>query len=179
MAVGFTWTNCQPELSILNPFQIILMILARLGNLVGQNMAWKGKTRPWPPSQACRFRNFFLGPIPELLFCTFFVALPGNFSNNVDRLTRRSLLSFLEMQQISLGQRGRHYLRKFLEMLRKNAETSSGMGPRKKFPNLRALLGGPGHVSALQATLWPRSDFQVGPETSKMVRNGSRIDASG
>ena len=49
------------------------------------------------------------------------------------------------------------------------AEKSSGMGPRKKFRNLQAWLGVPGQV-------WPRPDFQVGPKTSKMVRNRSRID---
>ena len=85
MAVGFTWTDFQPEPSILDPFRTIFDVLGPTWKSgLGQSVAWRAETWPGPPNQACRFRNFFLGPIPELLFCSFFVACPGKSSNNVD-----------------------------------------------------------------------------------------------
>ena len=43
-----------------------------------------GQTWLTTPNKACRFRNFFLGPIPELFFCKLFAAFPGNATNKVD-----------------------------------------------------------------------------------------------
>ena len=181
MAAGFTWTDFQPEPSILDPFRTIFDVfgLAWKSGL-GQNMAWRAKTRPGPPSQACRFRNFFLGPIPELVsarFSSHFQEIPQIISTP---LTQRNLLHFQEtMQQISSGQWGRHYLRNFLAMPRKTCRKKFRNGAQKKFRNLQAWLGGPGLVLPLQAMFWPRPDFQAGPKTSKMIQNGSRIDGSG
>ena len=55
-----------------------ILFLARLENQV------RAKLGPEPPKQACRCRNFFLGPIPELFFCQCFVVFPGSSKNNVD-----------------------------------------------------------------------------------------------
>ena len=52
------------------------------------------------PNQACRFRNFFLGPILELFSASFslhFQEIPQIMSTP---LTRRNLLHFQEFQQI-------------------------------------------------------------------------------
>ena len=69
MAEGFTWTDFQPKPSILDPFRSILMLLARLGNLVWAK-AWLGEPRrgldlPARPADSgtffsAPFRNFFL-----------------------------------------------------------------------------------------------------------------------
>ena len=56
------------------------------------------------------------------------------------------------------------------------AEKSSRMGSRKKFRNLQAWLGVLGSWLGVPGQVWPRPDFQVGPKTSKMARNGSGID---
>ena len=126
----------------------------------GPNLARSPQPGVRNPNQIRRFRNFFLDPIPELFFCAFFAAFPGNSSNNVDPadptkfaacpgnalnyvgsnpdlaflapgmpslgLSRRNLMHFLDMLQISSGRQGRHYLMNFLEMLRKTR--------RKKVP---------------------------------------------
>ena len=108
MAVGFTWTDFQPEPSILDPFRAIFGVFGRLENQ-GWAKTWLGpdfKVRagprlgPGPPSQACRFRNFFLGPIPELFSARFsphFQEIPQIMSTP---LTRRNLRHFQEIQQI-------------------------------------------------------------------------------
>ena len=68
MAVGFTWTDFQPEPSILDPFRSIFDVLGPTWKSgLGQSVAWRAETWPGPPSQACSFRNFFLDPIPELV----------------------------------------------------------------------------------------------------------------
>ena len=51
------------------------------------------------------------------------------------------------------------------------AEKCSGMGARKKFRILQVWLGVLGQALA-------RPDFQVMSKTSKMIRNGPRIDGS-
>ena len=113
---GRFWTHFGP----------FLMFLARL-----ENQVW-AKTWPGTPNQACRFRNFFLGPIPELFFCDFYVAFPGNATN-------------------------------------KSQKKVPEWGPEESSGICRPVWG-------FRVKLWPRPDFQVGPKTSKMIRNGSRID---
>ena len=49
---------------------------------------------PGPPTRPADSRTFFLGPIPELFFCTFFVAFPGNSSNNVDPADPMKFVAF-------------------------------------------------------------------------------------
>ena len=90
--------------------------------------------------EACRFRNFFLGPIPEL------------FSASVSS-------HFLEMRRTTCG-------------------TKSGMGPRKKFLNLEAWLGGSGpsfgpdliFKSGQKHQKW----FEMGPESTVWPETWSR-----
>ena len=101
MAVGFTWTDFQPEPSILDPFRTIFDVFGPAWKSgLGQNMAWRGKTRPGPPSQACRFRNFFLGPIPELFSAScssHFQEIPQIMST---QLTQHYFLHFQELHEI-------------------------------------------------------------------------------
>ena len=68
---------------------------------------------------------------------------------------RYYLLSFLEMQQISSGQRGRHYLRNFVEMRRTTCRKKFQNGAQKKVSESAGLvgtsrprLGSPGHTLA-------------------------------
>ena len=100
-AVGFTWTDFQPEPSILDPFPTIFDVFGPAWKSgLGQNMAWRGKTRPGPPSQACRFRNFFLGPIPELFSARNLPHFREIAQIMSTPLTRRNLKHFQEIQQI-------------------------------------------------------------------------------
>ena len=67
------------------------MFLARL-----ENQVW-AKTWPGTPNQASRFRNFCLGPIPELFSATFsshFQEMPKIMST---QLTLRYFSHFQEM----------------------------------------------------------------------------------
>ena len=54
---------------------------------------------------------------------------------------RQNLMQFLEMQQIMLGQLGRHYLRNFLEMRRKTCRKKFRNGAQKKVPESAGLVG--------------------------------------
>ena len=137
MAVGFTWTDFQPEPSILDPFRTIFDVFGPAWKSgLGQNMAWRGKTRPGPPSQACRFRNFFLGPIPELFSARNLPHVQEIAQIMSTPLTRRNLLHLQETQQImSTKTQTWHSWR-------------NGMGPRKKFRNLKAWLRISGQVLA-------------------------------
>ena len=101
MAVGFTWTDFQPEPSILDPFQAIFDVLGPTWQFgLDQNMAWRGKKRPGRPSQACRFRNFFLGPIPELCSARNLPHFQEMSQIMSTPLTQRNLKHFQEIQQI-------------------------------------------------------------------------------
>ena len=96
------------------------------------------------PNQACRFRNFFLGPIPELFSASFsphVQEIPPIMSTP---LTRRNLRHFQEIQQIMSGQRGQHNSRNFLEMRRKTCRNKFRNGAQKKNPESAGLVGGPG-----------------------------------
>ena len=83
-------------------FGPFLMFWARL-----ENQVW-AKVWPGTPNQASRFRNFFLGPIPELFSAscssprnaksgfelTYFQAFPGNANNNVGSAGSTLFLAF-------------------------------------------------------------------------------------
>ena len=105
-------------------------------------MAWRGKTRPGPPSQACR------PGMPSLGSC------------------RHYLLNFLGMLQISSGQRGRHYLNNFLEMRRKTCRKKFRNGPQKKVPESAGLVGGSG------LSFGPDLIFKSGPNHQKWPEMG-------
>ena len=90
------------------------------------------------PSQACSFRNFFLGPIPELLSArnsSHFQEMPKIMST---QLSQHYFLHFQELHKIMLTKTQTWH--SWLESDEKRAEKSSGMGPRKKFRNLQAWL---------------------------------------
>ena len=121
------------------------------------------------PQPGLQIPELFSGPHSGTFFCTFFVAFPGNSSNNVDPADqtlfvafpgtstilaspgmpslgscRHYLLSFLEMQQVSSGQRGRHYLRNLLDMRRKMCRRKFWKGAQKTVPESAGLFGGSG-----------------------------------
>ena len=78
MAVGFTWTDFQPEPSILDPFRTIFDVLRPTWKSgLGHSVAWRAKTWPGRPNQA-RTRNAKSG-----FFSTLFVEFPGNATNFV------------------------------------------------------------------------------------------------
>ena len=155
MAVGFTWTDFQPEPSILDPFRTIFDVLGPTWKSgLGQNMAWRAKTRPGPPSQACRFRNFFLGPIPELFSARFsphFQEIRKIMSNP---LTRHYFSHFQEMHEILSAQTQTWH--SWTKNLQKKVPE---WGPEKS-----SGIGRPGW--GFQAKFWPSPDFQVGPRPS-------------
>ena len=83
MAVGFTWTNFQPEPSILDPFRTIFDVFGP---------AWKSwpehglerQDEAWTSQPGLPIPELFSGPHSGTFFCTKFAAFPGNCSNNVD-----------------------------------------------------------------------------------------------
>ena len=93
-----------------------------------ENQVW---AKAWPPTpnQACRFRNFFLGPIPELF--------SASFSSH-----------FLEIGKIMSTQLTLHYFSHFQEMLENmSAQTQTWhsrlrIGAQKKVPESASLVGG-------------------------------------
>ena len=141
---GRFWTHFGP----------FLMFLARL-----ENQVW-AKTWPETSNQASRFRNFFLGPIPELFSasCSSHFQEIGKIMST--QLTRHCFLHFQEMLEIMSAQTQTwHSWRRRISWVdiifgiswkcdEKRTEKSSGMGPRKKFRNLQAWLGVPGQVLA-------------------------------
>ena len=85
MAAGFTWTDFQPEPSILDPFRTIFDVLCPTWKSgLGQSVAWRAKTRPGHPQPGLPIPELFSGPHSGTFFFTFFVAFLGNSSNNVD-----------------------------------------------------------------------------------------------
>ena len=130
-----------------------------------ENQGW-AKTWLGSPNQACRLRFFFLGPIPELFFCTFFARFPGNPSNYVDpndpkkfdafpgnstnNVDKNPDLAFLAKPGMpSLGSCP-HYLLNFLEM----QQFSSG--PRGRH-YLRNFL-------EMQRNTGTKKNLECGPE---------------
>ena len=81
-------------------------------------------------NQACRFRNFFLGPIPELCSARSSPHFQEVQKTMSIQLTQHNLLHFQETQQIMSTKTQTWH-----------SWQSSGMGPRKKFRNLQAWLG--------------------------------------
>ena len=86
------------------------------------------------------------------------------------------------MQQISSGQRGRHYLRNFLEMRRKTCRKKFRNGAQKKVPESAGLAGtsrprleSPGHV--LAQTRFPSwaQKIKNGPKWVQNRRFGLKI----
>ena len=105
-------------------------------------------------SQACRFRNFFLGPM-QIFFCDSFAAFPENATNNVDPADPTLFFALPGMPSPGLRIQ---IFKHFLETLQKDLQKkSSRMGPRNKFWNQQAWLGG-------QATFWP-SRPHFGPDS--------------
>ena len=91
----------------------------------GPNLARNPNQEPRSPNQACRFRNFFLGPRnANSVFCRH----TGNF------------MQFLEMHKMMLAELGRHPFLNFLDMRRKTCRKKSEMGPRKKVPESAGLV---------------------------------------
>ena len=90
------------------------------------------------PNQACRFRNFFLGPIPEL----FSASVSSHFQEigkiMSTQLTRHYFLHFQELHEIMSTKTQTWH--SWLKCGKTLAEKSYGMGPRKKFRNLQAWL---------------------------------------
>ena len=119
MAVGFMWTDFQPEPSILDPFRAIFDVLGPTWKSgLGQNMAWRGKTRLGARSQACRFRNFFLGPIPELFSASFSPHFQEISEISSTPLTRRNFRHFQEIQKIMSTPMTRQIFGHFQELQR-------------------------------------------------------------
>ena len=87
------------------------------------------------------------------LTISYFQAFPGNAKNNVG--SAGSTLFFACPGNAAT----------------KLQKKVSEWGPEKSSGICRPGWG-------LQAKLWPRPDFQVWPKTSKVVRNGFRIDGS-
>ena len=136
MAVGFTWTDFQPEPSILDPFGTIFNVLGPTWKPgLGQNMAWRAKTRPGPPSQAWRFRNFFLGPIPELFSARFSLHFQEIAQIMSTQLTQHYLLHFQELHQDFVGSNPE------LAILAKTCRKKFRNGARKKVPESAGLVG--------------------------------------
>ena len=128
------------------------------GKYLGNSLECRSQDSQVIPNQACRFRNFFLGPIPEL-FLQVFRRISRTFKNNVDPtdptlffafpapgiaslfFCQHDFLNFLEMQQIMLGQLGRHYFLNFLEMRRNICREKFRNGAQKKVPESAGLVG--------------------------------------
>ena len=85
MAVGFTWTDFQPEPSILDPFRTIFDVLGPTWKSgLCQNVSGRANSLARNPQPGLQIPELFSGPHSGTFFCTFFVAFPGNSSNNVD-----------------------------------------------------------------------------------------------
>ena len=133
------------------------------------------------PNQACRFGIFFWAPFRNF-FLECFDAFPGNVKNIVEPADPTIFLAFPGNARKYVGSNpdlaflAKDILIRISWKCGKTfIEKCSGMGPRKKFRNLQAWLGVPGPWLGVRGQVWPRPDFQVGPKTSKMVRNGRRI----
>ena len=140
------------------------------GKYLGNGLECRSQDSQVIPNQACRFQNFFLGPIPELFSRSCSSHLQEIQEIMSSPLTRRNLWHFQEMPQISSGQRGRHYLLDFLKMRRKTCRRKLWNGAQKKVPESAGLVGGSGPSFGpdliFKSGQKHQTSSEMGPETT-------------